>query len=72
MYTYNSPSYIGPNRPLSSNHVNVEISSQKSSGTSEKDASWKSLLYDYSQETTIHGIRYLFMATPYVTRRFAS
>ena len=72
---YNSSvfSYSGTNEALSSSRINMEINEQNGSPANKTaDPSWKELVYDYSQETTIHGVRYLFMSTPFITRRSES
>ncbi|ELT96394.1 hypothetical protein CAPTEDRAFT_188177 [Capitella teleta] len=35
----------------------------------EKTPSWKSLLYDYTQETTLHGLRYVTLRSAFVIRK---
>ena len=36
------------------------------------DKSWSTLIYNFTQDTTFHGVRYITAETPYISRRYVS
>ena len=48
---------------------NKEENEKKEEEEKEEDRSWKKLLYYFSQETTLHGIRFVTGSSVFVLRR---
>ena len=36
---------------------------------SGEDKKWSTLVYNFTQDTTFHGVRYITAETPYISRR---